>query len=135
MRYSNTYGLKGLGYTTLNDCGCSDTTLSGINKNIDDVVDAINDKYDIWVVAIERKDHIIIDSLDLMDEKRNVGLEEKVIKKVMRYAKNQNKQVFVNPRTPFFYGGKINSSRFWKSLGFVDNKYRFKDRYTFVYIP
>jgi len=92
----------------------------------EDFLDQIQILYpDVRIFAHEGKNNIKITSLFVPKEQRGKGIGTDIIKKIKEYAQKVNKAVSLQPAPEKGYKAKL--TKFYKDLGFVQNKGRNKD--------
>lgn len=92
----------------------------------EDFLDEIQILYpDVRIFAHEGKNNIKISSLLVPKEQRGKGIGTDIIKKIKEYAQKVNKTVSLSPGPEKGYKAKL--TKFYKDLGFVQNKGRNRD--------
>jgi GNAT superfamily N-acetyltransferase len=92
----------------------------------EDFLDQIQILYpDVKIFAHEGKNNIKITSLLVPKEQRRKGIGTDIIKKIKEYAQKVNKTISLSPAPEKGYKAKL--TKFYKDLGFVQNKGRNKD--------
>jgi len=77
------------------------------------------------IYAFDMPEQVYISSIVVPQEMRGKGIGSSIIKRIQDFARLSGKPVTIRPQAERGY--KKNLDRFYKNLGFVDNKGRNKD--------
>jgi len=111
----------------LNDCtSCGNDSSLSDDQSFDGLIDQLIEEHDIDLDVYDYDDYIIISRIVVPKNKRNEGIGTEVIEKILEYADDNDKDVFVTP-TSDFGGSMTRLTKFYKSFGFVPNKGKYRD--------
>ena len=110
----------------MSDCSSCDETSLSDDKSFDELIEQLIEEHDIDLDVYDYDDYIIISRIVVPKNKRNEGIGTEVIEKILEYADDNDKDVFVTP-TSDFGGSMTRLTKFYKSFGFVPNKGKYRD--------
>jgi predicted GNAT family N-acyltransferase len=99
---------------------------TGSSGHIQKLQDHLKEKYGIKVRLYGRGDHMELGQIVVPKDRRNEGVGTKAMKTILAFADMNKKTISLSPSTDFG-GTKSKLIKFYKRLGFVENKGRNKD--------
>jgi GNAT superfamily N-acetyltransferase len=88
--------------------------------------DTLSHKYGVNLEVYEYDDYIELKKIVVPKDKRGGGIGSDVMEELIQYCKDNQKDLFTTPSSAF--GGSVGRlTKFYKSLGFKDNKGRGRD--------
>lgn len=116
----------------------NDTKLVSILKNLgeeqsngkvqltENLEDTLSQKYSVNLEIYEYDDYVELKKIVVPKDKRGEGIGSDVIEELIKYCKDNQKDLFVTPSAAF--GGSVGRlTKFYKSFGFKDNKGKNRD--------
>ena len=96
------------------------------DKLKENIESSLTDKYDVELDLYEQPDYIELSKIVVPEDLRGLGIGTKVMEDLIKYAKDNNKDIFTTPSNAFG-GNKSKLEQFYKSFGFKPNSGKYRD--------
>jgi predicted GNAT family N-acyltransferase len=96
------------------------------DKLKENIESSLIDRYDVELDLYEQPDYIELSKIIVPEDLRGLGIGTKVMEDLIKYAKDNNKDIFTTPSNAFG-GNKSKLEQFYKSFGFKPNSGKYRD--------